>query len=203
MVNREDIAVLGWRLLEIASLSAKVLEALWASLMTNQATVEAARIAFNDPVALRSFEKAPFDIASLRGGRDSAAAIFQYGGAAFIEILLRRLDVEHRPTIAMRALALLKGNDVEYLWEKYANLADDFKPLERDLERAQFYNYTIEPNARAWDFLARSEAGASILRPMWRKIFRMAQWSELSGCLYPCLCARIIASRRISCCRIG
>ncbi len=181
LVNQEDIAVLGWRLLETASLPDNVLEPLWASLMGGLAiSAEALRIAFSDPAALRSFEKAPFDLPGLRGGRNGAAAIFQHGSPAFIEILLRRLETEHRPTIVLRSLALFKGDDVEYMWDKFAHLADEFQPLERDLERAQFYAYGTEPNERAWDFLERSKIGPSVLRPMWRSLFRMAQWSGIS-----------------------
>ena len=182
LVNQDDIAALGWRMLEKASLNEKALQSLWAALMAGLAiSAGALRIAFTDPVALRLFEKAPFDLPSLRGGRDNAAAFFQHGGAAFIDVLVRRLEAEHRPTIVMRALSLLKGNDVEYLWEKYAPLADEWVPLERDLQRARFFDYGTEPGPRAWDFLARSRASTELLRNMWRNLFRMAQWSELTG----------------------
>ncbi|HEY0072817.1 MAG TPA: hypothetical protein VGB77_01860 [Abditibacteriaceae bacterium] len=182
LVNQDDIAALGWRLLEKASLNDKALQFMWAALMEGLAiSAGALRIAFTDPIALALFEKAPFDLPSLRGGRENAAAFFQHGGAAFIEILLRRLDAEHRPTIVLRALSLFKGEDVEQVWSKYAHLADDFVPLERDLQRARFFDYGTEPGPRAWDFLARSKAGSEFLRWMWRQLFRMAQWSEISG----------------------
>lgn len=181
LVNQDDIAALGWRVLEKASLNDKALQALWAALMEGLAIgAGALRIAFTDPIALRLFEKAPFDLPSLRGGRENAAAFFQHGGAAFIEILLRRLDAEHRPTIAMRALALFKGEDLEQVWSKYAHLADEWVPLERDLQRARFFDYGTEPGPRAWDFLARSQAKPELLRGMWNTLFRMAQWSELT-----------------------
>ena len=183
LVNQDDIAALGWRILERADLKLAEQQTLWNPLFRGQAGSEALRLAFSSPAAIHVFKFAQLNRVEdiLRAWTETSSAPFEYASAEFFEALLAVLPQKDHARYTFRALALMPLENANALWEKHAALADNYKPIDNDFRRANFYHYQNEVGARAWDFLARSKVTPTTLREMWTNLFRMAQWSQLSG----------------------
>lgn len=182
LVNQDDIAALGWRILTEAKMTPNGYAELWNPLFRGQASPSALAMAFSD-AALRVFENAQVGNFkdSLRPWVETNVHVFQHASPAFFDALMNALPDKDRPRVVFRALAFLPEPTATSVWEKYGSLAGNFKAGRNDFQRANFYNYGQEPGARAWDYLAGSRITAEELRELWSNLMRMAQWSQQTG----------------------
>lgn len=179
LVNQDDTAVLGWRVLEKTRLDDKAQDTLWNTLFRGHASAGALSQAFSNPVALRVFETAALG-ERLRAWVETNNDPLLFASPEFFETLLRALPHTDYARTVFRALALMPTESADKVWDKHAALAENFSPARNDFQRANFSHQLREAGARAWDFLARSQVTAEALREMWTAIFQYSQWSPFS-----------------------
>lgn len=182
LVSQDDIAALGWRILDEANLPLQPQEFMWNALFRGHALgQEALRLAFSSPAAISVFQRGRLDRISdkLRAWTETNQTPFLHGSLQFFDALLAALPESDHARVTFRALALMSEENANAVWENHADLAAKFAPQTADFQRANFYNYSIEPGLRAWDFLAASQVSSQTLIEMWMYIFRMAQWGNV------------------------